>query len=122
MALGDSLLPIAHHSHMGEAMLRIRSGGLGEAQDIIARKLAVEGRLAWHSAWAVLLWTGLACLKATKSVPNAGYVAVAACFLFNDAGVVAAALCLVPLWCDAAVQRQEKALGEDRSSQGLISQ
>ncbi len=112
VALGDSLLPIAYHSHMGEAMLRIRSGGLGEAQDIIARKLVVEGKLAWHSAWAVLLWVGLVCLKVTKSVPNAGFVAVATCFLFNDAGVVAAALCLVPLWCDAAGRQAEKSPGK----------
>jgi len=115
-ALGDSLLPIAHHSHMGDAVLRIRGGGVGEGQDIIARKLTVEGKLAWHSAWAVLLWVGLVCLKLTKSVPNAGFVAIAMCFLFNDAGVVAAALCLVPLWCDAAGRQTQKKPWEKPSS------
>lgn len=110
VALGDSLSQQSHQSHMGEAIQRIRSGGFGEASGIIARKLAVEGRLAWHSTWAALLWIGVLSLRQTRPISKAGFVAVAACFLFNDAGTVAAALCLVPLWSDAALQSQ-KGLG-----------
>ena len=106
VALGDSLTQQSHQSHMGEAIQRIRSGGFGEANGIIVRKLAVEGRLAWHSTWAALLWIGVLCLRQTKPISKAGFVAVASCLLFNDAGTVAAALCLVPLWSDAALQIQ----------------
>ena len=110
VALGDSLLQQSHQSHMGEAIQRIRSDGFGEARGIIIRKLAVEGRLAWHSTWAALLWIGVLSLRKTRSISKAGFVAVAACFLFNDAGTVAAALCLIPLWSDATLQIQ-KGLG-----------
>ena len=110
VALGDSLLQPSHQSHMGEAIQRIRSDGFGEARGIIIRKLAVEGRLAWHSTWAALLWIGIVCLRQVRPLSIAGFVAVAACFLFNDAGTVAAALCLIPLWGEAAAQCQ-KSLG-----------
>ena len=110
VALGDSLLQPSHQSHMGEAIQRIRSDGFGEARGIIIRKLAVEGKLAWHSTWAALLWIGIVCLRQVRPLSIAGFVAVAACFLFNDAGTVAAALCLIPLWGEAAAQCQ-KSLG-----------
>ena len=86
----------------------------------MARKLAVESRLAYHSAWACPLWGGLLCLvllwrntgirERPKNVRCAlrGWSAIAACVAFNDAGVVAGALCLVPLWCDSALGRQRK--------------
>ncbi len=112
VALGDSLLQPSHQSHMGEAIQRIRSDGFGEARGIIIRKLAVEGRLAWHSTWAALLWIGIVCLRQARPLSMAGFVAVAACLLFNDAGTVAAALCLVPLWGEAVVQSQ-KSLGRN---------
>ncbi len=105
----DLLLSHGHgHSHLAEATRRIGAGGWGEAQSIIARKLAVEARLAWHSAWAAPLWVGLACVLLVKRQPGAtadrallgaGLTAVAACVALNDAGVVAGALCVLPLWC-----------------------
>ena len=101
------------HSHMGEAVRRIEAGGWSEAWDIVARKLAVEGHLAFHSAWACPLWGGLACLWLVwrqagmvttegRALRVAGSVGIASCVAFNDAGVIAGALCLVPLWCDGA--------------------
>lgn len=105
-ALADALLPAAGHSHMGEAVRRINAGGLGEAVDIIQRKLGVESRLMYHSAWACPLWIGLLCLlklENRSALSTAGLVAILSCLAFNDAGVVAAALCLVPLWADAAL-------------------
>lgn len=112
VALSDAIFFPGHHSHMGEAVRRIQGGGFAEAKDIMTRKLAVEGWLAWHSAWACLLWIGLVCLWQLRrlSFPSrtplnvAGLVAVVICLLLNDAGVVAAALCLVPLWCEAALR------------------
>ncbi len=111
-ALGDAfLLPGHTHSHIGEAVRRIASGGSGEAEDIIRRKLAVEGRLAYHSAWAVLLWAGVFCTAALwKKTPpiqtqaalrSAGMAGILACLLLNDAGVVAAAIFTAVLWCEA---------------------
>lgn len=112
-ALGDAfLLPGHSHSHIGEAVQRIASGGPGEAEDIIRRKLAVEGRLAYHSAWAVLLWSGIICtgvlwkrtplLQMQAALRSASVVGVLTCLLLNDAGVVAAAIFTAVLWCEAA--------------------
>ncbi len=113
-AAGDAIGGHGAHSHMGEAVRRIQIGGWSEAVDIMARKLAVEGHLAFHSAWACALWGGLLCLALawrTHTAPTpeeralrvAGMVSIIACVALNDAGVVAGALCLVPLWCDSAV-------------------
>lgn len=101
-------------SHIGEAAARIQAGGAGEAWGIVVRKLAVEGWLASHSAWAVLFWLGLACLAAQwwrrpsktaaqRALKIGGATAILACLALNDAGIVAGALCLVPLWCAGAV-------------------
>ena len=113
-ALADTLLP-GTRSHIGEAVDRIASGGLGEAWDIVQRKLATEGHLAYHSAWAALLWLGIGCTgllwkQATAQGPEralrfAGAVGTLACLLFNDAGVVAAALFVAVLWCAAVTQK-----------------
>ena len=114
-ALGDAFL-VHTQSHIGEAVRRIASGGPAEAVDIIRRKLSVEGRLAYHSAWAVLLWAGVVCtaLLWKQSPPRgrdeaglrlAGAVGVLACLSLNDAGVIAAALFVLLLWCQAATQK-----------------
>lgn len=113
-AFGDALWGHETHSHMGEAVRRIQTGGWSEAGDIMGRKLAVEGRLAVRSAWACPLWGGLLCLALTwrkrgsptpeeRALRGAGMAGIAACVALNDAGVVAGALCLIPLWCDSVV-------------------
>jgi hypothetical protein len=118
-ALTDALWWHGAHSHLGENVRRIQLGGFSEAGDIITRKLAVETRLAYHSAWAFPLWGGLICLGLLKqsrqevtsedlALKYAGFAAIAACVLLNDAGVVAGAFCLIPLWCDSLVYRQIK--------------
>ncbi len=113
-ALGDASLHVTTRSHIGEAVRRIAAGGSGEAWDIVRRKLAVEGRLAYHSAWAVLLWLGLlsvariwrkpAAEKREKAFRAAGFTGVAACLLLNDAGVVAGAVFTALLWSAAMTQ------------------
>lgn len=114
-AFGDAFLHTGTHSHIGEAIRRIMSGGAGEAWDIVRRKLAVEGWLAYHSAWAALLWLGLLCTawlwrrtpaadRREKALRLAGGVGIAACLLLNDAGVVAAAIFTALLWSAAALQ------------------
>ena len=99
-----------HHAsgsrtHIGAAVERITTGGVQEAWDIIQRKLAVEGRLLYHSAWAVPLWVCVVSLvyaqrnwskemeQRLKGLLYGGSAAVAACIAVNDAGAVAAALC-----------------------------
>lgn len=120
-ALGDAYLRHGSHSHIGEAVERIASGGLGEAGDIVRRKLAVEGRLAYHSAWAALLWLGGGCAawrwnksppanKRDSALHSAGMVGIAACLLLNDAGVVAASIFGVFLWSVAMAQKSPPAL------------
>ena len=120
-AVGDAFLPPSGHSHIGEAIRRIIAGGSGEAWDIVQRKLATEGRLAYHSAWAALLWPAIVCvgylwertpLHGSKgaALQPAGIVGLAACLLLNDAGVVAAALFAVVLWGDAITRKSLPAL------------
>ncbi len=102
-------------SHVGQAVARITQRGLGEAWDIAARKLGVEMHLLGRSAWAVLLCCsvmGLALLAKPKrsdkhlsALLSSGAVAAAASLAFNDAGVVACALCLAVVWSTAAVGR-----------------
>ena len=131
VAVGEAWLPGSRHSHIGEAAARIQMGGWGEAQDIIGRKLAVESRLAYHSAWACLLWASLLCVIVLwqrsryrleqRPLQTAGLVAVGACLALNDAGVVAAALCLVPLWCDAAIRHLKEKPLEKIASPGAMS-
>lgn len=114
------LMPAQTHSHIGEAVRRIASGGPSEAEDIIRRKLAVESRLAYHSAWAVLLWSGVFCtavlwkrtplLKTQTALRSAGMVGVLTCLLLNDAGVVAAAIFTAVLWGEAAKIPAQKVL------------
>ena len=118
-AIGDAYWQHGAHSHIGEAVRRIQTGGLSEAGDIVTRKLTVETRLLYHNAWAFPLWGGMICLGllwhreksptfVDRAVRHAGIAAVAACVLLNDAGVVAGALCLVPLWCDSVAAQQTK--------------
>lgn len=108
-------------THMGAAVARIHSGGTREALDIIQRKLAVEIRLLYHSAWAAPLWVsviGLACqvrrldrdtTGRARALLYGGGTAVAACLAVNDAGVVAAALCgTVVLSGLSALQTQKR--------------
>lgn len=129
-AVGDAAGGLGAHSHMGEAVRRIQTGGWSEAGDIMARKLAVEGRLAFRSAWACPLWGGMLCLALTwrkwgpptpenRALHIAGMVGIAACVALNDAGVVAGALCLVPLWCDSVIGiTQRKPLEQQMAFQG----
>ncbi len=119
-ALGDALLG-GGRSHLGEAVRRIGIGGAGEAWDIAARKLAVEGRLAWHSAWAALLWLGAASTLSLwrqaeaetseeKALRVSGVVGFAATLLLNDAGVVAAAIFGALVWSAAMTQKKPAGL------------
>ena len=116
-AFGNAFLFPASRTHIGEAVQRIAAGGGGEAVDIVRRKLAVEGRLAYHSAWAALLWAGVFCLsvlwrrtpassRAEAALRAAGVVGLLTCLLFNDAGAVAAAIFVVPLWSGTITQKQ----------------
>jgi len=106
VAVLDSRMGTGNQSHFGQAVGRLLSGGAGEWRDIIGRKLAVEGRLLYHSAWAVPLWGGLACLLGQarrhgglgQALLRSALVAVIACLAVNDAGTVAASLCLAAVW------------------------
>lgn len=125
-ALGDAFLHPGTHSHIGEAVRRITSGGPEEAWDIVRRKLGVEGRLAYHSAWAALLWLGLLCTawlwqttpaaeNREKALRSAGGAGIAACLLLNDAGVVAAAIFATLLWSAAMTQKSLSVLDASRT-------
>ena len=115
-ALGDAFLSVGHRSHLGEAVQRIMADGPGEGWDIVRRKLAVESRLAYHSAWAALLWPALgstillwkyspAADREAKALRSAGIVGVISSLLLNDAGVVAAAIFTTLLWTVAMTQK-----------------
>ena len=131
-ALGDAFLHSGgSRSHLGEAVRRIAVGGVIEGWDIVRRKLAVEGRLAYHSAWAVLLWLGLGCTgrlwkvrpaadSSEEALRHAGAVGVFACLLLNDAGVVAAAIFTTLVWCAAVTQKSLLLLNDFRSRRPVI--
>ena len=110
LTLGIVALFDWHHgtgaqTHLGAAVGRIATGGVGEAWDIVRRKLSVEGRLLYHSAWAIPLWASILALAdyrkrisrekeaGHRALFSGGVAAVAACLALNDAGVVAGALC-----------------------------
>ncbi len=116
IALGEGGHWSRGQSHIGRAVSRITAGGINEAVDIVVRKAKVEGRLMYHSAWTIPLWAGLFSLVykphgisvRDKALREAGIVAVLACLLLNDAGVVAGALCVVVLWAGRmALGRQD---------------
>ncbi len=119
-SVGDFLHRGGPQSHLGQAVGRIRVGGIGEAADIVSRKLAVEIRLLYHSAWAVPLWAsvyGFVFWKrigatfgkyAPRSLFWGGTAAVVMCLTVNDAGVVAAALCGVLIYSGLNVLQTEK--------------
>ena len=125
-ALGDAFIRPGSGSHLGEAVRRIAAGGVGEGGDIVRRKLAVEGRLAYHSAWAALLWPAFGCcLWLWKRSPSAdteenalrsaGTVGIVSTLLLNDAGVVAAAIFTGLLWTAAVTQKSPPVLGVPRT-------
>lgn len=130
-AVGDAVGGHGAHSHMGEAVRRIQTGGWSEAGDILTRKLAVEARLAYHSAWACVFWGGGGCLAVLwkkqgaralneEALRLAGLVGIAASITLNDAGIIAGALCLIPLWCDSlAGLTKTNPLQQTRPLQGV---
>ncbi len=130
-AFGDAFLHGGAHSHVGEAVQRIATGGPGEAWDIVRRKLAVEGRLAYHSAWAALLWLSLLCTvrlwkvipavdSSEKALRAAGAVGIVACLLLNDAGVVAGAIFMTLLWVAAMTQKSLPVLEASRAGRPTL--
>ena len=131
-ALGDGMaFHTKGHSHIGEAVQRIALGGSGEAWDIIQRKLAVEGRLAYHSAWAILLWVGVFCTgwlfraavlrnSRDNALRSAGIAGLLTCLLLNDAGVVAAAIFGIFFWSAASTQKNLPALEASRAERQVL--
>lgn len=102
IASGDVGHRTAQQSHIGRGVERVESGGIREAAEIADRKLAVEGRLLYHSAWAFPLWTSFAGLiilskhrltGEKRALLRGGVAGIIACLAVNDAGVVAGALC-----------------------------
>lgn len=130
-ALGDAFLHPGSRSHLGEAVQRIASGGVGEGWDIVRRKLAVEGRLAYHSAWAALLWLALgstirlwkgnpAAHASERALRSAGAIGALACLLLNDAGVVAGAIFAAFVWSLAITQKSLPVLDSSRAGRPII--
>lgn len=106
-------------THLGRAVVRILSSGMNEAGDIIGRKLAVEVRLLYHSAWACPLWIGIlgmlavgprrhALTRGRQALWLTGWTAIGLCLAVNDAGVVAAALCVSLLWSGLSAALTQK--------------
>lgn len=105
-ATADAMLTRGSQAHLGVEMGRVAHSGLPEALSVITRKLAVELRLMWHSAWAVPLWLAIGILfwerrsavsrATTNDTPFRQALISGACLTLalNDAGVVAAALML----------------------------
>ncbi len=112
---GLILLSRFGQSHIDQALAN-HDGG----QSILAtvgRKLAMDGHLVFHSVWIWVLgfasagsWYALRGTvlsdRATRAAVTGGVAATAACLALNDAGVVAAAICSLYLWCTCVLATQ----------------
>jgi hypothetical protein len=105
------LLVVASHlgpqTHVTHAVDMTRQTGGSTLTNIILRKAGMDVHLVFHSVWIwVLLFTSYgrwqsyrdASLLPQPFLRRVGTAAVLACLFFNDAGVVAAALCNLMIW------------------------
>lgn len=115
-AAWDATRPPADRSHLGRLVTAVRAGGLEPLAAIVAGKAITAARVTF-GLWGALALAeaaiGMALLRSAPSANplRAGFALLVptavALLLFNDSGVIAAALALAPLPIAAAVLAEE---------------
>jgi hypothetical protein len=88
-------------THVSDTLRMAETGGAHTIIDTIGRKAGMDIHLVYHSVWIwVLAFTsaGRLWLRSGSVASKVGTAAVIACLLFNDTGVVAAAICNLIIW------------------------
>jgi len=104
-------------SHVTQTIGMAHSQGVGAIVSVIVRKAAMDAHLVFHSVWMLVLLvscvSSFIALRPIWRSPDlqrtevvALITATAASLVLNDAGVVAAALCSLSLWCSAMLLSQ----------------
>jgi hypothetical protein len=106
-AIAASIIVLLVFSHFGpktqvsDSVALAKANGFSTIWQTIARKAGMDGYLVIHSVWIwVLALTSISRWQLHQDgiLSKVGTVAVVACLLFNDAGVVAAAICSLTIW------------------------
>jgi hypothetical protein len=113
-------------SHIGRFGGSVTSGGVQQLIMVFERKLAMNFTLLASSLWSRLMLVAASAIMLLLAIPRTGvgqtvkgsvelYSAIAAsivgavsAFIFNDSGVVAAAICLIYPWSALALLAGEK--------------
>jgi hypothetical protein len=104
---------IGPRTHVSETVNMAQRAGSQTIEQTIARKAGMDLHLVFHSVWIWVLASSAAgrwllykkrVTPASKQLTNCGTAATLACLLFNDAGVIAAALCSLIIWGEQLCQ------------------
>ena len=105
VVLSVIMLVISSHfgprTHVTQTLSMVKSSGHGVILQTILRKAGMDLHLVFHSVWVwVLALTSYSRwqMRGRNTLFAFGTAAVIACLIFNDAGVVAAALCSLIIW------------------------
>jgi hypothetical protein len=99
-----ALIALSHFgpaTHVGNTMALAKTGGMGTIFSTIGRKAGMDIHLVFHSVWVWVLALsayGRFRLRSTGVLASVGTAATLACLFFNDAGVIAAAICSLIVW------------------------
>lgn len=111
----DSLRPSERQSHIGQTSSLIRQNSIFALFQIFARKLATNYKLVRYSTWTLVLIATMVTLAVLFRWPVgilkkifrkhnylyfgfiSGIIGTVAAFVFNDSGVVAAAMAMIPI-------------------------
>ena len=119
LAYSRIMHPHSAATHVSIGIEQAQRFGPSVYSQIIFRKLVMDAHLTIHSVWMLVLIAATAgtLINLGKSVPHnaqragmgakIGALTTLACLLFNDAGVVAAALCGCLIWSDLLTARSE---------------
>jgi hypothetical protein len=94
-------------THIAGALSMAKTTGAHTIVQTVLRKAGMDLHLVFHSVWIwvlVLSSYGRWKLRVSDISASVGTVAILTCLLFNDAGVVAAALCSLIIWADEHIR------------------
>lgn len=111
----DGMRPRETQSHIGQTSLLVKEGSIGALFQIFGRKLKMNYKLMRYSNWTWVLFATIGALAALfrwpvgilkdifKEYKNlyfgfvSGIIGTISAFIFNDSGVVAAAMSMIPI-------------------------
>jgi hypothetical protein len=116
---------IGPQTHISNAFAMANSGGASAIFPTLLRKAEMDVHLIFHSVWIwVLLATSFGRWRLHRSdiLAAVGTAATISCLIFNDAGVVAAAICSLIVWAAEVNRTERKVLSSTNvpAQQGLV--